>query len=364
VIRDGLQVHFHSDPPKYWKSQQYISDPKVKAQVTAKIEKVRARGYISPGVVESLTAFFAVPKGDDDIRLVYDGSISGLNSFLWVPWFFLPTIRTHLRAVDEGIYMADVDIGERFLNFTLHRELRALAGVDITKYVAGKNQDALVWETWQRAAMGLRSSPYQAVQAMGVAKEMIWGKRKDPNNVFRWDYVRLNLPRSAGYDPSKAWVSKIRSEDGRIASDLFIFVDDLRPTGPSRLEAWRAARRAGSKLNYLGIQDAPRKRRDSSQSPGAWAGSVIKTTKDGVFVLTSQEKWTKAKAQLKEVWDMLESDPDRLSGKRLKQIRGFLQYVIQTYTSLGSYLIGFHMTIDAWPAIIKAGGLQNRSGRG
>jgi hypothetical protein len=133
--------------------------------------------------------------------------------------------------------MADVDIGEMFLNFILHRELTALAGVDITKYVTGENQDALVWETWQRAAMGLRSSPYQAVQAMGVAEEMIRGERKDPNNVFRWDYVRLNLPGSAGYNPSKAWVSKIRIEDGRIASDLFIFVDDLRPTGPSRLEA-------------------------------------------------------------------------------------------------------------------------------
>ena len=113
-----------------------------------------------------------------------------------------------------------------------------------------------VWETWQRAAMGLRSSPYQAVQAMGVAEETIRGDRKDPNNVYRWDYVRLNLPGSAEYDPSKPWVSKIRSKDGKIVADLFIFVDDLRPTGPSRLEAWKSARRATSKLNYLGIQDA------------------------------------------------------------------------------------------------------------
>jgi hypothetical protein len=73
------------------------------------------------------------------------------------------------------------------------------------------------------------------------------------------------------------------------------------------------------------------------------------TADDGVFVLTSQEKWTKAKDQLEEVWDMLESDPDNLlSRKRLEQIQGFLQYVIQTYMSLASYLIGFHMTIDGW----------------
>jgi hypothetical protein len=172
--------------PKYRKSQrdisdpEVISDPKVKAKVSAKLDKVRARGYISPGVVESLTSFFAVPKGDDDIRLVYDGSVSGLNTSIWVPRFFLPTIRTPLRAVDEGTYMADIDIGEMFLNFILHRELRALAGVDLTKYVPGDGQDSRIWETWQRAAMGLRSSPYQAVQAMGVAEEEIWGKRRDP----------------------------------------------------------------------------------------------------------------------------------------------------------------------------------------
>ncbi len=125
-------------------------------------------------------------------------------------------------------------------------------------------------------------------------------------------------------------------------------MDNLRPTGPSRRDAWLAARQAASKLNFLGIQDAPRKRRASSRSPGAWAGGVIKTTDDGVFVMTSQEKWDKAKAQIEEVRIMLERDPNKLNRKRLEQIRGFLQYVTQTYTSLTSFLIGFHMTIDSW----------------
>jgi hypothetical protein len=30
---------------------------------------------------------------------------------------------THLQAVNENTYMADVDIGEMVLNFILHREL-------------------------------------------------------------------------------------------------------------------------------------------------------------------------------------------------------------------------------------------------
>jgi hypothetical protein len=129
---------------------------------------------------------------------------------------------------------------------------------------------------------------------------------------------------------------------------MFIFVDNLSPTGPSQKEAWLLARCAASKLNFLGIQEALRKRHDSSHSPGAWAGSMIQMTKDGVFVLTLQEKWDKAKARVNKVWKMLKKDPENLPRKRLEQIQGFLQYVTQTFTSLTSFLIGFHMTIDSW----------------
>jgi hypothetical protein len=97
-------------------------------------------------MAESLTAFFEVEKGDDDIRLVYDGLVSGLNMSIWVPRFFLPTIRTHLRAVDEDTYMADVDIGEMFLNFVLHRQLQVLAGVDLTHYFPKGDTGSKVWE--------------------------------------------------------------------------------------------------------------------------------------------------------------------------------------------------------------------------
>jgi hypothetical protein len=67
VIRDGLKVHFQEPPPKYLWSQRNISDKAVKLQVIKKLLKVRERGYIAPGLVESLTAFFGVPKGKDDI---------------------------------------------------------------------------------------------------------------------------------------------------------------------------------------------------------------------------------------------------------------------------------------------------------
>jgi hypothetical protein len=57
--------------------------------------------------------------------------------------------------------MSDVDVGDCFLNFMLHPTLRELAGVDLTHYF-GKEGQAL-WDAWQQAAMGVKSSPFQAV---------------------------------------------------------------------------------------------------------------------------------------------------------------------------------------------------------
>jgi hypothetical protein len=132
-----------------------------------------------------------VPKGEDDIHLVYNGSVSGLNITLWVPCFFLPTIRTHLRAVEENTFMVDLDIGEMFLNFILHKDLLALAGVDLSHYFEDEKYGPL-WEAWHRPAMGLRLLPFQCVQAMGVAEEVIRGDPFcPPPNIFCWDTVEL-----------------------------------------------------------------------------------------------------------------------------------------------------------------------------
>jgi hypothetical protein len=64
-------------------------------------------------------------------------------------------------------------------------------------------------------------------------EEVIAGDPKDPNNVFRYDKVRLNLPGSDDYDPTMPWVHKVRFKDGKIAADFLVFVDDARPTGPT-----------------------------------------------------------------------------------------------------------------------------------
>jgi hypothetical protein len=194
--------------------------------------------------------------------------------------------------------MSDFDIGECFLNFVLDESLQSLAGLNLTSFF-GKGK--VLWERWVRAAFGIQSSPYQAFQAILVAKEYILGNRKDAKNIFRWNHVQMNLPGSRDYDPRLPWVSKIRIEDGLIATDLVIYIDDDRVSGKNKDETDEATRVAMSRLQRLGIQDAPRKRRWASRRPGAWAGSIVETRDDGVYVTVSDEKWEKLQRYIGEM---------------------------------------------------------------
>lgn len=83
------------------------------------------------------------------------------------------------------------------------------------------------------------------------------------------------------------------------------------------------------------------------RDPGAWAGCVVRT-EGGVFALVSEDKWLKAKAQIMELEELLDTRPDDLPRKRLEQIWGFLGYVTQTYRYMTPYLNGLHMGIDGW----------------
>ena len=190
-------------------------------------------------MVHSLTSFFAVPKGDDEIRMVYDGTKSGLNDAMFVPWFPLPTVEQLLRVVERDSFMGDIDVGEMFLNCVMRKSLRIYCGVDVTPYFPELRTDekGTVWLRWSRCGMGFKNSPYVATQGMAVAEEVMLGEPGDNENVFRWDTLVLNLPGMKEYDPSKAWVAKIRYDDGRVACDVFIYVDDLRTVGPTRDES-------------------------------------------------------------------------------------------------------------------------------
>ena len=56
------------------------------------IDKVWERRYIAGGTVLSLTVLFYVPKGEDDIRLVYDIMALGLNDTMRAPTFWMSSL--------------------------------------------------------------------------------------------------------------------------------------------------------------------------------------------------------------------------------------------------------------------------------
>jgi hypothetical protein len=117
-------------------------------------------------------------------------------------------------------------------------------------------------------------------------------------------------------------VFKVRKEDGRVSADLFIYIDNFRPTAPSEQECWQASRKAGSTLNFLVLQESPRKYRPGSMTPGPWAGSMAYTNDEEVRVLIAKKKLEKGKVKWKmqyadimaakgddEVAEVVEDDP-------------------------------------------------------
>lgn len=49
------------------------------------IEANQAPNLLASQEVRSLTSFFTVPKEEGDVRVVYNGTKSGLNGQLWAP---------------------------------------------------------------------------------------------------------------------------------------------------------------------------------------------------------------------------------------------------------------------------------------
>jgi hypothetical protein len=80
--------------PTMPRAQPSIGEPGIRAKEMEKINKVIRRRYLLTfGITIKLyIKYFAVPKGEDNIRMVYDATANRLNEAVWVPTFWLPTI--------------------------------------------------------------------------------------------------------------------------------------------------------------------------------------------------------------------------------------------------------------------------------
>jgi len=371
VIRDGEPPRFIGPPPSYRRPYKVPKDDETRVKQGAKVQKVRRQGYIGPleERILSLMDFFSVDKAKvldpetlqemaTDIRMVYNGTSCGLNKCLWAPWFALPTFDQMVRGVEEGGWGADNDFGDMFLNFWLHEQLQKYCGVDLTKLYpeeASGSGGLTLWEVWRRLAMGLKPSPYGAYRGALYAKQVAMGKPDDDANPFAWSALELNLPGDEDYNPGRPWISK-RRRDGHIATDLNIYVDDVRNTAPTQELGWQASSKMAKTASFLGLQDAARKKRAPSQDPGPWTGGVAESLPGEAVIKTcTLERWLKTKQVVKDLRDHYEEMSLKaeggavlLSHNLLQKKRGFLNYVGRIFTDIVPYLKGLHLTIDGW----------------
>ena len=353
-VRDGTKLFVDWDKlPSYWKRQQWPQDEASCSKLKKKLSNVRAKSYVQPGFVKSLTSYFAVPKAKTDIRVVYDATACGLNEGLWAPNFFLPTVDSILRNASSSTWFGDIDLGEMFLNYPLDEAVRPYAGVDVSNVdlteLELKGLKRII-ERWVRCLMGFKPSPYITTQTFAWSEEIIMGKRLDENNPFYWDTVILNLPGLQGYQPDKPWVYKWNSKKSIMASFFGTYIDDIRGGGATEIECRRSIHRTACRINYLGQQDAPRKRGQATQNPRAWAGSkCLAKEGEGLYVLCMDEKWIKSKRIINDLCNhVVTLKAPLVNYKSLESNVGFLCHISRTYPMIFPYLKGFYNTLNNW----------------
>jgi hypothetical protein len=93
-------------------------------------------------------------------------------------------------------------------------------------------------------------------------------------------------------DASKSNKNGARIKLGVVAGDVVTFVDDVRITGYFKENCHEVHRQFASRVQYLGMQDAPKTFRPPSQmNAGEWTGTIFKITPYIISKSMSQEKW-------------------------------------------------------------------------
>jgi hypothetical protein len=175
--RDGVEVFFEWPKPTIREAQPLIADAKTQTMVKDKIFKVvKGRYLLTTGIkVKSLIKYFAVPNGEDNIRMLYDATANKLNDCIWVPTFCLPTIDSLVRALDKNSWMTDRNIGNMFLNFQLHKSVVPFTSEDLSTLYDGQEDVGPRWAVWDQNLMGFAASPYNSIKMALIAEEICRG---------------------------------------------------------------------------------------------------------------------------------------------------------------------------------------------
>ena len=80
AVRDGMPIYVSSPLPRsHRKTKVPRFDSESRPLVAAKIDSMISKSYLEVGKVKTFLHYFAVAKGDSDIRVVFDSTSCGLN---------------------------------------------------------------------------------------------------------------------------------------------------------------------------------------------------------------------------------------------------------------------------------------------
>ena len=151
------------------------------------------------------------------------------------------------------------------------------------------------------------------------------GDHLEIGDPFYWDKVILNLPGTKEYDPTMPRVYRWNSRQNRMACFFGTNIDDIRTGGPTEASCKATSRRVASRINYLGQQDAARKRGQPAQQPRAWAGAKCYLEGYSLYVFSTQEKWLKGQIMVLKWNELLSKEKlDIVSFSELERDVGFL----------------------------------------
>ena len=396
--RDGVPF-WHITPPPKGRHFQNIK-PETRAdelQIRVKVFQLKFRWYLESGFSDLVIPTFPVDKviaesGERDIRAVWDAKRNGLNATLWAPKFALPTTQDAEDLVvkwlllpvghhlDRGSprqdytqddcdfiksWQFDLDVGQMFHNFTMFWDERHSHGVRFFHTVNDGSVEQYTMFRWCVLNFGCLCSPYLACQGQERIMEMCIGDPSDCTNPFQWEKVWLNLPTALNYDPSFPRVILLK-RDGDMATRRVTFVDDIHGStrAKTRDQVQAPIHHLASKMNYYANQEATRKRRHATLTPGAWNGVLIHCDSPYPVKSTTAAKWKRGVSALQWLWDHFNiqdgiTDPigfikqtpgweASVDTSELRRIAGLWVHITEVYTEGRCFLKGLFNAMEAF----------------